>query len=149
MDVSSKSRDVDSGQEVILEPSIKCFSKSGVADFADRVTDDHIEVIFIVNVMIGNLESIEYCPMSQVVEPMLEDMHVVLSLMKKASKLQSATHSELAASPALESLIIRGSTTSLKLTSLLTQPELRCVYSNFRISMLTWISTPTYLETQS
>ena len=57
---------------------MKCFSKSGVADLGGRVTDDHIEVLFIVDVMIGNLESSEFWPMSQVVEPMLEDMNVVL-----------------------------------------------------------------------
>ena len=103
-----------------MEPPVKCFSKSGVAELGGRDTNDHIEVLFIVDVMIGNLESSEYWPMSQVVEPMLEDMHVVLSSMKKASKMQSVTYSELSATPALESLIIRDPTTSLKLTSILT-----------------------------
>ena len=75
-----------------MESPIKCFSRSGVVDLGGRVTDDHIDVLFIADVMICNLESSEYWPMSQVVDPMLEDMHVVLSLMKKDSKLQSATN---------------------------------------------------------
>ena len=119
--LSSKSSDVESLRKIILvEPPIKCVSNWGVTDLEGGGRDDHIEVLFIVDVMIGNLESSEYWPMSQVVEPILEAMNVMLSLMKKASQLQSATHSEFSATPALENLIIRGPTTSLKLTSNLT-----------------------------
>ena len=62
------------------------FFKKGVADLLDRVTNDHIEALFIVDLIMGVLGSSEHWPMSQVVEPTLEDKQVLLTSMKNNLK---------------------------------------------------------------
>ena len=60
------------------------FFKKGVADLLDRVTNDHIEALFIVDLIICVLAlgSSEHWSMSQVVEPTLEDKQVLLISIK-------------------------------------------------------------------